>query len=448
MGYNLRVGVIQHKIYGSSDWLGQFKSVKEDIIRLSKEGAGLICLPELWHCGPVLKKEGDIPFNDASSLLSMLQALVNELNIFLICGMPESYDMHGREYRFNAAYLISHRKTPESYRKIHLFRPFGEDRIFSRGITPVAFWLNIEDGRATKSYSDTNNLDTHHQNMEIGIGPIICFDLRFPELSREYAIIGCSVIVCIALWPEERIGQFKALLRARAIENQCFVVGVNACGKKAGVQFGGASSIISPKGDVLYECGKEKEAFSLDLEIGLIKEARNRFLTARPKNWQIPISSKTLLLNDLMPIVKRRRASGQKCVFTNGCFDIIHAGHVAYLEEARRQGDFLVVGINSDSSVKKIKGSLRPINPEHIRASVIAGLGCVDYVTIFNETTPLQLIKSLMPDCLVKGEDWGPNDIVGADTVKKNGGSVYRIPFVHDISTTKIIGKIVASHKK
>lgn len=130
---------------------------------------------------------------------------------------------------------------------------------------------------------------------------------------------------------------------------------------------------------------------------------------------------------------------GKKIVFTNGCFDIIHVGHVRYLREAKALGDILVIGLNSDSSVGRIKPG-RPVNPEAQRAEVLAALEMVDYVTIFGEDTPYELIKHLKPDVLVKGGDWKKEDIVGADIVPE----VHSLPFTPGMSTTNIINKIRA----
>ncbi len=137
------------------------------------------------------------------------------------------------------------------------------------------------------------------------------------------------------------------------------------------------------------------------------------------------------------------RAQGKRIVFTNGCFDILHAGHVYYLKEARSLGDILIVGLNSDSSIRKIKGDDRPIIPQMDRAELLAALGCVDYVVIFDEPTPLRLIESIKPDVLVKGDDWKEEDIVGRDIVVGSGGKVVRIPLRKGISTTAIIRRIV-----
>ena len=135
------------------------------------------------------------------------------------------------------------------------------------------------------------------------------------------------------------------------------------------------------------------------------------------------------------------RARGKKIVFTNGCFDILHLGHVKYLKKARGLGDILVVGLNSDSSVHKIKGPTRPVNSELDRATVLASLYFVDYVTIFGDPTPEKLIKKFRPDVLVKGADWKAKDIIGADFVRSRGGRIVRIPFVNGYSTTSLIKK-------
>ena len=146
--------------------------------------------------------------------------------------------------------------------------------------------------------------------------------------------------------------------------------------------------------------------------------------------------------DDLAKELSRLRSKGKRIVFTNGCFDILHVGHVDYLSRAKRLGDVLVVGLNSDSSVKKIKGNDRPINKERDRAKVLCALSFVDYVTSFSELTPEKLIVKLKPDILVKGGDWKIEDIVGSSFVKSYGGKVKRIPFVRGYSTTALIAKI------
>ncbi len=147
-------------------------------------------------------------------------------------------------------------------------------------------------------------------------------------------------------------------------------------------------------------------------------------------------------LNDIKKLREKIRIENRKVVFTNGCFDIIHKGHVTYLNEAKSLGDHLIVGINSDDSVKKLKGKDRPVNNESDRAFVLDNLKSVDDVLIFNEDTPYDIIKEIIPDLLVKGGDWKEEDIVGSDIVKMNGGKVISLQFVNNYSTTNILEKI------
>lgn len=147
--------------------------------------------------------------------------------------------------------------------------------------------------------------------------------------------------------------------------------------------------------------------------------------------------------SDAVDLVRRSRGEGKTIVFTNGVFDILHPGHVRYLRAARALGDLLIVGLNSDRSVKALgKAPDRPINSEAERAEVLAALASVDAVVIFDEDTPHEIITALQPDILVKGADWGENAIVGRDVVEARGGRVVRIPLAEGYSTTSIINKI------
>ena len=136
------------------------------------------------------------------------------------------------------------------------------------------------------------------------------------------------------------------------------------------------------------------------------------------------------------------KGKGQKVVFTNGCFDILHLGHIDYLEKARNLGDRLVIGLNSDESVSRFKGPGRPVQDQQSRARVLAGLQFADIIVFFNEDTPLALISELLPDVLVKGSDYLAENIVGAEVVKQHGGEVKTVQFVPGYSTSKIIDKI------
>ena len=146
---------------------------------------------------------------------------------------------------------------------------------------------------------------------------------------------------------------------------------------------------------------------------------------------------------DLIDVLARRRAKGHRIVFTNGCFDLIHIGHTRYLQAARELGDLLVVGVNTDASVRALnKGAGRPIVPEAQRAEVLAALACVDYVVLFDEPDPARLVAELQPDVLVKGGDWQPDEIIGRKVVEARGGTVRTIPLVPGVSTTALVDKI------
>jgi D-beta-D-heptose 7-phosphate kinase/D-beta-D-heptose 1-phosphate adenosyltransferase len=153
-------------------------------------------------------------------------------------------------------------------------------------------------------------------------------------------------------------------------------------------------------------------------------------------------ASKILSLEEMMKERERLRREGSKLVFTNGCFDLVHPGHVEYLYFARSQGDALVVGLNADRSVRRLKGQRRPIVPEQDRARVLAALECVDYVVLFAEEEPRDLIKKLLPDILVKGEDWA-HYVSGREAVEAHGGRVVLAPLVEGRSTSDLVRRIV-----
>lgn len=152
--------------------------------------------------------------------------------------------------------------------------------------------------------------------------------------------------------------------------------------------------------------------------------------------------AKIRLLDALRDEIERLQSSGRRVVFTNGCFDLLHPGHARYLCAARALGDYLVIGVNTDRSVRAIKGQGRPVVPEDDRAEMLAALDFVDAVVLFDEEDPLRVIQTLRPDVLVKGGDWSEKDIVGADEVRSAGGEVRRIPLVPGRSTSTIIERI------
>lgn len=161
--------------------------------------------------------------------------------------------------------------------------------------------------------------------------------------------------------------------------------------------------------------------------------------SSRPRN------SKVLPLDEAVERVIELQRQGKRVVFTNGCFDLLHPGHTRYLAEARALGDVLVVAVNSDRSVRELKGPSRPVVPENERAEVLAALRAVDYATIFDDLTPREVIARMVPNVLVKGADWGPNNIVGREEVEAAGGRVVSIPLAPGYSTSAIIDKIKSS---
>lgn len=157
---------------------------------------------------------------------------------------------------------------------------------------------------------------------------------------------------------------------------------------------------------------------------------------------------KILSLDQLRTERELLRQAGKKVVFTNGCFDLLHPGHVRYLQQARALGDSLIVALNSDRSVRELKGEKRPILTEAERSEVMAALACVDFVTVFDEPTPREIISALLPDILVKGGDWGIDSIIGREEVEAAGGKVMSLAFVEGCSTTDVIDRIAQRYAK
>lgn len=187
-------------------------------------------------------------------------------------------------------------------------------------------------------------------------------------------------------------------------------------------------------------------AAGLEVEkIGAVPVSKNEVL-GELKRLHDPISGKIKEINELVELLDGIRKSGNRIVFTNGCFDLLHVGHIEYLKFSRLQGDILVVGLNSDKSVNLLKGPSRPVVFGGDRAKLLAALEGVDYVVLFDETTPGKLIEMIRPDVLVKGEDWREAGVVGRDFVESYGGKVVLAPLVKGISTSNIVSRIVEKH--
>jgi len=378
----------------------------------------LLILPELWATGFVYPQLAELSLQ-TPWLLEQLSELASLYHIVLAGSLVERVDGEDGPLLYNTLFFSGSDGLAGKIRKQHLFSFWREDDWLTAGVSP----------RPVETASGW-------------VGGLVCYDLRFPETAKIQCQQGASLLLVSAQWPLARIDQWRTLLQARAIENQVFIVAGNGCGLSNDIELGGHSLIIDPGGEILLEAGEEEQLATIALDWQRQQQLRQRFNTVAPAPYPFDDQEKILGLAECVRIVGLRKQQGQRIVFTNGCFDILHAGHVEYLQQARKQGDFLVVGLNSDRSIQAIKGSNRPINEESRRARVLAGLGCVDAIVLFSDDTPLELITALLPHVMVKGADWQEDAIVGALEVKANGGKVVRIPFTTETSTTKIIEKI------
>lgn len=385
----------------------------------------LVVLPELWATGfdyPRCREQAQ----QTPALLEKLRQLAVKSGLVFggsLLELPDGAEKDkGREQEqkpWNTFFVVDKNGIVGRYRKQHLFGFWNEDRYFSAGDRPEPVAIH------------TGN-----------VGPMVCYDLRFPELARGHAFAGAQVLLVSAQWPKTRLDHWRILLQARAIENQAFVVACNSCGTGGEIEFGGHSMVVGPDGHILTEAGEEDEALCCPLPPEALEVVRGRFCSVAERPWSVHDTDKVCELDQLLLKLHGIRGQGSRVAFTNGCFDLLHSGHVSYLEQARRTADLLVVGLNSDGSVRRLKGESRPVNREQDRARVLAALGCVDFVVLFDEDTPRNLINSIMPDVLVKGADWAEAEIVGAVEVKAAGGRVERVIFEHQCSTTALIEKI------
>ena len=386
---------------------------------LAPEKNALLVLPELWAYG-FDYDHAEALAQQTPSLLKELTQLASQWGVLLAGSLLEKEsDDKQRVSLYNTLYFIGPDGVLGGYRKQHLFTFWQEDKYFSPGgsFCPVSSSFGM-------------------------IGGLVCYDLRFPESFRQQAFHGAQLIVISAEWPKSRIDHWQVLLRARAIENQVFVIACNSCGKTGEHVLGGNSMVVGPDGTILLEAGEDEEALVSDISENDLHDVRSKFCPSGERPRQVSDKDKTSDLSNLLVKLDSIRQQQSRIAFTNGCFDILHSGHVAYLEQARSTADCLVVGLNSDRSVRAIKGAGRPVNTELERARVLSSLACVDYVVIFDEETPYNLIAAILPDVLVKGADWAEENIVGAPEVKAAGGKVVRVVFEHNVSTSGLIERI------
>lgn len=412
-------GFVQFNVQ-QGDWQANLAAVEQGLTRLQPSSPGIVVLPELWATGFAYDRLADLA-GQTPAMLAALQAFAGRYTIDIAGSLLEEDASGVTPKYYNTLYVTGPDGVRGKYRKQELFAPMFEPDHFAAGRQP--------------------------RPIATGVGllaALICYDLRFPELARLQVAAGAGLLAISAQWPAVRGDHWLALVKARAIENQVFVIACNRSGATDGTVFGGQSMIVAPDGIILSMAGKEAEAAGCLLDPARLAEVRGRFNTAARIAYRDDEAAKIADLPSLTNIIARYKAIGRRVVFTNGCFDLLHQGHVTYLAEARRQGDCLVIGLNSDSSVRAIKGPTRPVNSELSRARVLAGLASVDHVVLFDEPTPLALIKALLPDILVKGADWPIEQIVGAAEVIAAGGQVANIPLVQDFSTTGIIDRIRA----
>ena len=381
----------------------------------------LLLLPEMWATGFAYERTVELG-RRTPEILGFMQRMAAEHQVYIagtLTALPEDGALP-----FNMLYFVGPGGVIGRLPKQHLFSSWQEDRFYQGGSSAPLV-----------------------QTPCGPFGGLVCYDLRFPEVARRQVFAGSRLLAVSAQWPLSRLDHWQTLLRARAIENQVYVVAANGCGRTGTMEMGGHSMIIGPDGTVVQAAGTEATIIGCSLDNTLLEEQRRTFYPAGNRAWLAADNQKIKKMEGLLPELALIRRQGSRVAFTNGCFDILHAGHVSYLEEARRTADCLVVGLNADCSVRALKGPSRPVNSENDRARVLAALGCVDYVVLFEEETPTRLITALMPDVLVKGADWPEEQIVGAAEVKAAGGRVARISFEHDRSTTALIDKIRATEQ-
>ena len=392
--------------------------VKAGLNTLAPSSPGIIALPELWATGFAYDRLPELAARTPETLAALTE-LAKQYNVLLAGSLPEAVTTGSATRFHNTLYISGPKGLLGSYRKQHLFAPMHEDRHFAPGDNPQPLATPLG-----------------------AIAPLVCYDLRFPEIAKSMAGKGATILLVNGQWPLARIDNWRTLIQARAIENQMFAIACNRCGTTGSTEFGGHSLIVGPDGTILAEADTTETAKTAHLDPARLAESRNRFNTVGPRPYPPYDQQKTVTLPELEKIVRNHKAVGRKVVFTNGCFDILHTGHVTYLEAARSLGDCLIVGLNSDSSIRAIKGPERPINREQDRARLLAALGCVDHVVLFEEETPLKVITALLPDILIKGGDWAIDQIVGGKEVKEAGGTVANIPLVENFSTTALIQRI------
>ena len=319
-----RLGFLQFAIE-LGDIEANFRKLEKMLHDSPPPAGSLIALPEMWATGFLYERLESLSA-EVPELLKEMEQLAASFSIVLAGSLPCRQE--------------NGESSPITNRLC--FSGLGGDVV--PGIDKqnlFAFWKEdqwMEPGKEADPVSIAP---------EATIGGLVCYDLRFPEAAKRQCQQGANILLMSAQWPKARIAQWRILLQARAIENQCFLIAANGCGNWDKLQLGGHSMLIAPDGEILAEAGEDEAFEVIEYNLEVQKELRERFNTVAASPWARDDSEKLYSLDGLQRLVEDRRRIGQKIVFTNGCFDILHAGHVEYLQKARQQGDLLILGLNN-----------------------------------------------------------------------------------------------------
>lgn len=363
----------------------------------------LVLLPEIWATGFDYPRTREFA-RRTPEILAAMQQLAATRQIFLAGSLTEQSEEEQGLPR-NTLYLVGPEGVLGALSKQHLFRFWQEDRYYQGG--QVASLLTTPYGP---------------------LGGLICYDLRFPEVAKRQAFAGSRLLVVSAQWPLSRLDHWQTLVRARAIENQCYLAACNGCGLTGAMEMAGHSMIVGPDGQVRQQAGTEATLISAPLDPAVVDEQRSRFFPAGDRPWNGTAHDKIRDLDQLLIELAPLRRHGSRVAFTSGCFDLLHAAHVKTLEQARRSADCLVVGLTTAASAQPLNGRSRPVHDETDRARVLAALGCVDYVVLFGEDSPVGLITAIQPEVLINEEGVAEEQLVGAAAVKAAGASKVQYP--------------------
>ena len=339
----------------------------------------LVLLPEIWATGfdyPRTRELGQ----RTPEILGFMQKLARSGDIFLAGSLTDLH--HGADLPQNTMFVIGPDGLLGTISKQHLFGFWQEDQYYRSGQAGPL-------------------ISTPHGPL----GGLICYDLRFPEVAKRQTFAGARLLLVSAQWPLSRLDHWQTLLRARAIENQCYIGACNGCGFTGSMEMAGHSMIVAPDGQVLREAGTDAVLIAAVLDPARVDEQRRRFFPAGKRPWLSADDNKIVDRDQLSVALAPLRRQGSRIGFTHGGFDILQVDHIRHLEATRSRVDCLVVGLLSDDSAQEVQGPQPLTNGANERARVLAALGCVDYVVLCNTTTPQQWAQAIAPDILLSSPD-------------------------------------------